>query len=254
MLHVATFNLRCVWDGDGVNAFINRAGGIIEKIHQETPDIIGFQEATEKNVGFLRRALTDYYIVYSQRCQGWEGEGAACAYRRDRFNLQSMDCFWLSPTPSVPGSRFAEQSDCPRVCQALLLKDMQERRMLRVYNTHLDHISDKARVLGMQAVLERIRSDTQAFDLPYFLMGDFNAEPGSGPIALCAGEAGMKELTETIGGTFHNFGRRETPSKIDYIYADEQTAARLRSVERWMECVNGVYLSDHYPVAAKLDW
>ena len=256
MLQIVTFNLRCVWDRDGVNSFVHRAGGIIEKVRAQSPDIICFQEATEQNVSFLKAALTDYYIIYSQREQGWSGEGLATAYRRDRLNLQTMDCFWLSPTPRVPGSRFANQSMCSRICQTMLFKDLLTGRMLRTYNVHLDHISDEARVQGIRCVLERIAGDTAEAALPFFLMGDFNAEPESETMRFCnaAQNPPMTELTAGIEATFHAFGRLEKPEKIDYIYADAATARELIAVDCWEDCLNGIYLSDHYPVAVRLKW
>ena len=39
-----TFNIRCDFGQDGANNFIYRRPLILEKIRQEKPDIIGFQE------------------------------------------------------------------------------------------------------------------------------------------------------------------------------------------------------------------
>lgn len=59
-MKITTSNLRCVWEGDGVNAFVNRAGLILEKIAAAKPDVIGFQEGTVPILAFLDRNMPDY--------------------------------------------------------------------------------------------------------------------------------------------------------------------------------------------------
>lgn len=257
MLKIVSFNLRCVWDGDGVNCFLNRAAGIVHKINAEKPDVVCFQEAMEHNVPFLRENLRkDYDIIYNQRGEHFDGEGLAVAVRNETVTLLGVDFFWLSETPEVPGSRYPIQSDCPRICQCLLFKKNDTKKLFRVYNNHLDHISDSARILGIKQVMERVAQDSSMFGgVPVFILGDMNAEPDSETIQYCNDYKPfpVKDLTAGIEGTFHNFGRLETPEKIDYIYTDEKTALLPHSVERWTEERCGVFLSDHYPVALSIE-
>ena len=98
MLKIVSFNLRCVWDGDGVNCFLNRAAGILQKISEEKPDVIGFQEGTEENIGYLRQHLNGYDIFYNQREADFSGEGIAVAVRTETVTLLGLDFFWLSET------------------------------------------------------------------------------------------------------------------------------------------------------------
>ena len=246
---ICTFNLRCVWDGDGVNAFVNRAGLILEKIAAAKPDVIGFQEGTVQILAFLERHLPDYVIVFNQRDANFGGEGLAIAIRKETAGLVGLDFFWLSETPDVPGSRFAEQSWCPRVTQGAICRRKSDGKLFRVYNTHLDHESDSARILGVRCLMGRMAADLAKHDFPFFLLGDFNATPESETIRFCdtCDLVPMVELTRSVGGTFHDFGRRE-PIKIDYIYAGAKTAVLPYTAERWEERLGGVFLSDHYPV------
>ena len=39
-IKIVSFNLRSQYTGDGINAFVHRAGLIYEKIKQEKPDIV----------------------------------------------------------------------------------------------------------------------------------------------------------------------------------------------------------------------
>lgn len=262
---IVSFNLRCVWGEDGQNNFLSRAGGIIDKIYKESPDVIGFQEATDKNIAFLRRALPTYTIYFNQRDDDFGGEGVATAVKNGSLGLLSLDFFWLSETPYIPGSRYKIQSPCPRVCQCLLFK-RPNGELLRVYNNHLDHESDEARILGIGQVLRRIKEDVEKYPSAFFVLGDFNAVPDSKTVQFCKNstEPRMVDLTEKSGGTYHEFGtldpkkypkaEGEYPAfKIDYIFADAKTAQKPFKLEKWTKEHRGVFLSDHYPLCVEID-
>ncbi len=255
LMKIVTFNLRCAWMDDGLNCFPNRAGGIVDKINAEKPDVIGFQEATDANIAFLKKALNDYDIFFNQRDKNFGGEGLAIAIRRENIALLALDFFWLSETPYTPGSRYAIQSPCPRVCQTAILKRLSDGKLFRLYNNHLDHESDEARILGIEQVMERVSLDRSRIDLPLFIMGDFNAQPDSKTIEFCNNYEKTKivDITAHIGGSFHAFGGLEKFVKIDYIYVDAETAKAVDTVEPWTDEHSGVYLSDHYPISATVE-
>ena len=81
------------------------------------------------------------------------------------------------------------------------------RRAFAVYNTHLDHISDTARINGINVVLEKIR---ESGDIPSVLMGDMNAEEDS-PTYEAARESFLDAKYETQNSvsdaTYQNWGR-----------------------------------------------
>ena len=107
-----TFNIRCDFGQDGANNFIYRRPLILEKIRQEKPDIIGFQEVLPHVAAWLKENLTEYYIAGCGREKDLTGEAMIIAYRKERFQSVSLETFWLSPTPYVPGSRYPVQSMC----------------------------------------------------------------------------------------------------------------------------------------------
>lgn len=260
-ISIVSYNLRCIWDKyDGINSFINRAGTVLEKIDKTKPDIICFQECIRKQCDFFRKYLSDYTIIYNQRKADYSGEGLAVALKKDVIELYGLDVFWLSDTPRVPGSRFEIQSECPRICQSLTVYDRRQSKMLKVYNVHLDHVSDEARLLGIKQLLN-YAVNREETSMPLFILGDFNALPGSKTIEYCDNFDALPivDLTRETGGTFHAFGNVEndpayaTPIKIDYIYADKETAQKPHSVELWKDENNGIYLSDHYPVSLKIE-
>ena len=251
---IVSFNIRCPWVDDGINSLPHRLGAILNKIDEEAPDIICFQEVIEKTAVFFEKHLSDYTIIYNGRQKHYNGEGLLTAIRRETVEVMGFDAFWLSPTPYIPASRFEEQSVCPRVTQALFLRFKGEEQPFWVYNNHLDHISDKARILGIQQVLARVSDDQKRCAAPVFIMGDFNAKPESETIAYCDTYADfpLVNITANIGTTFHDFGKKEDGPQIDYIYTDANTAKSPYTITKWTDEQDGVYLSDHYPVCATL--
>lgn len=249
-MKVVTFNSRYDEPEDGKNRFEYRKPFILEKIEKEKPDVVGFQEVLPQMLAWYKVALKDYIVLGCGREDDLTGETAAVAYKRERFNLMQMETFWLSPTPLVPGSRYQQQSDCPRTCTELLLHDLETGLVFRVYNTHLDHEGEEARILGITQILNKIKTETLFPNAPILLMGDFNAEPYENVIKVCT-ENGLAELTEKAEGTFHEFGRIVPGIKIDYIFGSSQFSCKECSL--WNDKKGDLYLSDHYPVCIEVE-
>lgn len=255
-LLIVTFNLRTTVPDDKINNFIHRVGGILEKIAAEKPDVIAFQEMTDKSERFLSAHLKDYTVFFNKRCADLSGEGLGIAVKRERLSLIGLDGFWLSPTPRIPGSRFEVQSPYPRVCQCALLQCRESGKVFRIYNVHLDHISHAARIEGIRCLLNYARQRHNELKTPFFMLGDFNAEPESETIQFCDNQTEIlvRDLAREGGfdKTYHGFGL-DAPLYIDYIYADEKTAAAPHTVGRWDDEKDGVYLSDHYPLFVRIE-
>ncbi|OPJ61323.1 endonuclease/exonuclease/phosphatase family protein [Clostridium oryzae] len=248
-MKILTFNIRCDYGQDGNNNFEFRKPLIKEKLSKEKPDVICFQEVLPHVAAWLKETLTDYYVVGVGRTETYEGEQMTIAYRKDILNLMEFKTFWLSPTPHIPGSRYEIQSDCPRTC-AVATFQSNSNKIFRVYNTHLDHISSSARMLGLNQLRNYICSENDKVKLPCILLGDFNAEPDSPEITEFNKTAGMVDLTTSIPVTFHDFGKEDNFEKIDYIYISNDIQAN--SILAWSDCINGVYLSDHYPICVDI--
>lgn len=255
-MKVVTFNIRCDFNQDGNNNFQYRKGLILNKLKAEKADIVCFQEVLPHVVGWLKENLHDYYILGCGREKDLKGEQISIALKKDKFQLISMNTFWLSPTPQIPGTRYENQSNCPRTVTELFLQDLETEKLYYIINTHLDHISSEARVLGMQQVLKHIQAIVNQKkqngyeDFELILTGDFNAYPADPEIQLIYQSGFLKDLTIGMEGTFHDYDRMNPPEKIDYIF----TSAGLEATKRelWKDCEDGVYLSDHYPVSIEI--
>ena len=217
-MKIVTFNIRCVWDDDGINSFMHRVGLIYDKIRSEKPDIIAFQECTPRIMEILEKMFPEYDFYGQYRSVNYWGEGLFTAVRNEDFRIASAESFWISPTPHVPGSRFPEQSDCPRICNAVVVRNKKTNKMLRLFNIHLDHISEEARVKGMELMLGKIAEYNEHMDIPSVMLGDFNATPESESVKMCAAckTPALFDITADIEYTYHGFGGlfETAPNKI----------------------------------------
>ena len=248
-MKVVTFNIRGDFGVDGRNDFCHRKPLILHKLAQEQPDIIGFQEVLPHVAAWMRQELTAYDVVGCGRKKDLTGEQMTVVYRRDKYQLLAMQTYWLSPTPHVPGSRYAEQSWCPRTATELVLRDVDTGKVFRVVNTHLDHEGTLARQLGLKQILRHLESLDFFPDAPVVLMGDFNAPPDSEEMQAFGQYPGYTNATADMGATFHGFMTARVQEQIDYIYF--KGGIRAVSAVKWMDAVDGVCLSDHYPVCVQ---
>ncbi len=247
-MKIVTWNLRCAWNQDGINSFIHRAGFIFQKIKDEKPDIIGFQEVIEKSLELLQKMLPEYIFIGQFRSTEYNGEGLYTAIRKDTMELLGLETIWLSPTPYIAGSIYEGQSPCPRICVMTQIRNKNTGEIIRVYNTHLDYISEKVALMGAKDVIRFIEEYDKKITLPIVLMGDFNVKPNGATIKECKRSGKLFDLTEEMKTTYHNYGRGD--AKIDYIFVSKELVFRVEKAETWTDCHEGIYLSDHYPLCA----
>lgn len=252
-IKVMTFNLRVDNTGDGINSFTNRRDRVSSMLAATDPDIIGFQECTGAMRATLEQRMQDYCFVGCGRERDCTGESMAIAYKAAEFALISLDNFWLTATPRVPGSNLGgDQSGCPRMATVVVLRHKRTAKQFCFCNTHLDHQGPVARQLEAAILCAML----DAYKQPIILTGDMNAKPHKPEIAILktAMEArGARDVTADLGGTFHDFGRKdpEKYSKIDYIF----TSAACRACCIVPDDVQGegLFYSDHYAILAEIE-
>lgn len=249
-MKLVTFNIRCDYGQDKENNFVCRRELILKKIKEEQPDLICFQEVLPHVAAWLKDSLDAYYVIGCGRSDTLRDEQVAVAYRKDRMNLIAMETFWLSETPEAPGSRYREQSICPRTCTEAVFEDLEEQKVFRLVNTHLDHEGAQARKLGLGQILEKLENEVYFSQAPAIIAGDFNATPDDEEMQVILKEPGYQNATAGVGETFHDFGRNGMEQQIDYVFLKGCTCS---GVEKWTEKEGDVYLSDHYPVCVQIE-
>ncbi|MBE5734741.1 MAG: endonuclease/exonuclease/phosphatase family protein [Clostridiales bacterium] len=260
-MKVVSFNIRSEWNADGINSFIHRIGLIYEKINQEEPEIIGFQEMMDGHLDVMKKLFPKYEFLGCGRNKNLLGEGVYTAYRKDALIPVESKVFWLSDTPEVPESRFDFQR-CTRHCIVNLFYHKASEKFLYVYNTHLDHyhlINKDAdpkvdsRTKSAKLILKRLDADLSTKKCPAIFMGDFNSRPDAESVKLCK-EYGLTDISEGIANTFHKYGTITDNCKIDYMFVTKDLVEIAKPAYIWENTKNGIYLSDHHPIATEIDF
>lgn len=226
-----------------------RAPLIIEDINSVKPDIIGFQEATFIHYNYLKKAMPDYASEMAYRDDFILSEGCPIFYRTDKFELVDSGSFWLSETPEVMSKDWG--SEHYRICVYVILKEISTGKEFAVFNTHLDHVSDEARINGIKVVLDKI---AEFGDVSAILMGDLNAKENSETI-----QSAYENFDDTMkiaaitddSATYHNWGNQENAKRIDYILTSKGDAF-VSEYHVLDNCHDGVYSSDHASIFVKL--
>ena len=245
-----SYNLRCLTPLDlGKKSWFYRADLIMEDLKNEHPGIIGFQEATSWQYDYLVHTLQGYDSVITYRDNSVIAEGCPIFYDTARYTLVDKGSFWLSETPEAMSKDWG--AACYRICSYVILTDKASGKDFVVFNTHLDHVSDEARIKGIGVVLDKI----SAFGgLPSVIMGDFNAEEGSETYNAVTEHFldARYEAAETMDShTYQNWGNLENACRIDYFMLSK-TGFKVHSYQALTEPYDGIYSSDHSPIVLKV--
>ena len=239
-------NLRCLTPLDlGKKSWFYRADLLVQDIAQQLPGIIGFQEATRWQYAYMTEVLTGYDSVIDYRDDSLISEGCPVFYHKETYALVDKGSFWLSETPEVMSKDW--NSACYRICSYVILQHKASGRDFVVFNTHLDHVSDEARIKGIGVVLEKIR---QFGGLPAVIMGDFNALEGSQTYVSATEyflDAQYAAAETEASHTYQNWGDPEKYKRLDYFMISKEGFSPLRY---WVvqPIHEGVYVSDHCPI------
>ena len=262
-IRVFSFNIWTDGRADGgassgnPRCFAIRRELIKKNLPKYDPDIVGFQETMPAQRQWLIDTFTDYQVCGIGRDRDLQGESNVVMYKKDKFDLVNLDTFWLSDTPHIPGTRFAtDQSSCPRICTVVTLRCKEDGKLLRHYNTHLDHVGQIAQAQGITMILNRMAADYQTWPMPVVLTGDMNVTPENvvykSIVSFNGLGTALEDKTAEIPFTFHNFDPEKTHIKIDYVFST-MACDTAKSVIIDDADENGVTMSDHYPVGAVLE-
>ncbi|MEX2217396.1 MAG: endonuclease/exonuclease/phosphatase family protein [Phycisphaerales bacterium] len=268
-LSAMTFNIRYDNPADGPDRWEARREQVAALITDRDPDLIGLQEVLHHQLEELKKALPQYAAAGVGRDDGkTRGEYSCILYRASRFELAESGTFWLSQTPETPGSRDWEAA-CVRICTWARLVDKPTGRGLYIFNTHLDHQSQKARDLGAELIARRIAERSYPA-LPVILTGDLNAGEENSTTRFLTGRAPRAHLSpatpapprtglvdsfrvkhpdEASVGTFNGF-KKDDGRKIDYILVPDGTQVLDAAIDRRSR--DGRWPSDHFPVTARI--
>ena len=261
-IDAVAFNIRFDNPKDGENAWPNRKEMVGKWIESESPDVIGLQEALRHQINDIKKVATAYSEYGVGRDDGKSrGEHCTILYLKKRFTLDKKDCgtFWFSDTPEKIASK-SWGNEIPRICTWARLIHKKTGKGFYLYNVHYDHQSQSSRIGASNLIIERISNRKQSNE-PIILMGDFNAAEKNPAITVFKEEPlklvdtfRVVKPDEKMVKTFHGFrGGSYMGGKIDHVFILPKTA-KVRSAEIVRFNKDKRYLSDHYPVRAKLSF
>lgn len=256
-LRVMTFNIRYDEPRDGVNAWPNRKQKVADVIRFHKADLVGVQEALLTQLRDLERLLPDLAWCGVGRTDGKEaGEYSAILYRKSRFQLIQTDTFWLNETGKVGEKGW--DAALPRIVTWAKFKDRVSGKTFVHFNTHFDHVGEKARAESSSLILKKAGEIHGKG--PFVVTGDFNVTQDSGAYKTIMAGTSVIKVADTryasinghFGGnsTFNAFKELEPGRTIDYIFVRDgiKVFEHAALSDRW----DGLWASDHLPVLAEI--
>lgn len=253
-----TYNTRGAHYDDGPNSWPHREPLNVRLLQQHTPDLIGFQEVHQENLAILEASQLGYaHLCGTPYNDDPPYQYCAIAWNPQRLRLLDSGGFWLSETPDRHSRSW--DTNCIRSATWVKLEWLETGLTFLHLNTHLDHISELARVEGTKLILRFL---DQA-GLSLVTTGDFNCPPASAAYRLFA-EDGFVDAYFAAGNratrwTYHGYyGQAYIPHELDYDRIDWILVRNWGKETRVDACTiledaqPPLYPSDHYPVMATL--
>lgn len=254
-LRIMTYNLRLNVD-PSPNSWDERKSLIVDIIHRESPDIIGTQEPVFQQVQDLEELLPDYRWIGLGRRGGSKEEYMAIFYKKDRFKVIEYDHYWLSDTPETMGS-ITWDNACTRMVTWIRFLDRETGKQFYHLNTHLDHISEAARVQGAELIVKKCEELDES--TPLILTADFNTGAKSDTHQVFLNKGNFIDTwdtaTEHINPELGSFNDFKDPTggdtRIDWIlYRGNVQPGTIKIVN---DIVDGRFPSDHFPIVVDVE-
>ena len=266
-LSVISFNIRVTGGLSELfdpNSWSSRKSATPAMIKDQCPDIFGVQEALSDQLTYVGDNLPNYSYVGVGREDGKEiskitdseesGEIMAIFFNTSKIELLDWGTYWLSETPDEPSKGW--DADYYRTMTWAKMQMKYSGKKFFYVNTHLDSDSALARKNGLKLILDKV-AEKNTDNLPVVLTGDFNILPTDSVLDDVLGKAEMLDARTTAAKTddlptFNGFGDTdETPRVIDYIYyRGFSSCPEYETIVK--QYANIQYISDHYPILARL--
>ena len=251
-LKVMSYNIRMGSAKDGTNSWEYRYPATALMLEDQKPDVFGVQEAFNYQIRFIEDNFTDYDCVGVGRDDGKQkGEFMSIFWNKKTVKMIKWGTFWLSETPEKPSMGW--DAACKRTATWALMKDKKTGKQFYFVNTHLDHRGAEARRKGLELIVARI-AEINPKGYPMVLTGDFNVKPDDEALKdLDTKMQSARKIAPRTDNnpTFNNWGKIKPDKVIDYIYVSGFSACPeyhtiTEKYGTWK------YISDHYPIYAKL--
>jgi endonuclease/exonuclease/phosphatase family metal-dependent hydrolase len=233
------------------------------------PHLVGTQEGLYRQLREIHEDLPQsgrrYEWIGTGREGGSRGEFMAVFYDADRLLPLEYENFWISENPHLVGDKRPDAGS-PRMVTWVRFQDLADGREFYALNTHLDNVSQDARLAGARLLVKQMRgpeAPLPPFDagLPCVVTGDFNvpAVASSGGVYETLLEKGELADSWTAAPpdargeeyrTWHDYKGPVSGPRIDWILTSPGVRTTSASINTFT--LDGEYPSDHFPVQATL--
>ena len=262
-----TLNLRFGLADDGPNSWEYRKKALTSLFAEYPADFIGFQEANNFQIKFLKTVLPEHNMIGKRKPAPYFWQNNIIFYKNTWKGTGQRRTF--SDTPQIVPSR-SRKSKWPRQCTMGIFK--KKGLDLICINTHFDF---DASVQEESAMIIIDRLSNMPKETPVILVGDFNTTPDSSSYKVFTGHDQKfrpekldqkfrpKKLDQKnlyfknvfknhYPGTHHGFTGDKNGGYIDWILYRGGLEVKDKMVIT--DSFNNIYPSDHFPVCATFKW
>jgi endonuclease/exonuclease/phosphatase family metal-dependent hydrolase len=263
-VRLVTYNIR--YDATnrepGEEPWATRVPLIVSQLHHitagQTNSLLCFQEALDHQVQGLRSGLGNDWTWYGVgREGGTKGEYSPIFYRSSVWKLQKGTTYWLSPTPTVVGSKGWDAA-LPRIVTIAQFTNIHTGLPFIYMCTHFDHQGQVAREKSADFIVDtanRLSLESKG-KTPVFLGGDLNIEPDNQAYKTLASKLGNvrdkvpKARRHGNTKTYTAFTEdRSDDEELDHIFVKNGTGVEWRSFAVLnTRFDDNIFISDHRPV------
>ena len=257
-LRAATYNVRYDAAADATNgdSWAERKADVAKLIHDYDFDIVGTQEANDRQLPELAALLPEYdYIFHPYGNVERYGHNCITFFKRDKYELLDKGTFWYSQTPDTESVGW--DANDYRLCNWGKFLDKATGREFYYFNSHLYWRLEEARANSGKVLVEKVRAI--AGDAPAICVGDYNSKPEtpqvSDILSLLSDAYAVSETspagsydTDLGGGNFVG----PADGRIDYIFVSKGIRVKDYTVPEDKR-QNGHYPSDHLPIVCNLE-
>ncbi len=248
-LKVMSYNIRLGSGKDGTNSWPMRYMATYEMIKDQAPDVFGVQESLDYQILFMEQECKYEYVGVGRDDGRKKGEHMAIFWNKKTVSMQKWGTFWLSETPDEPSKGW--DASHKRTATWALMKCKKTGKKFFFVNTHLDHKGAEAQKNGLKLIVDRI-AEINPKGYPMVLTGDFNITPDNKALAELDSrmQSARKVALKTDNlATYNGWGKKQL--LIDYIYISGfSSCTEYETVTKKYN--DRKFVSDHYPIVAKL--
>ena len=151
-LSIMTYNIRGALYDDGQNSWPFRAPLNVRLLEQRSPNLIGFQEVHQENLAIFHENHGYTQLQGTPYNDHAPFQYTAITWNSQRLRQLDAGGFWLSETPEVHSRSW--DTSCVRSATWAKLEWLETGLTFLHLNTHLDHISELARVEGTKLIMQ----------------------------------------------------------------------------------------------------